>query len=75
VPGVLLVIGCLIPICHQEQALDEDEAVRLVVEVVEELNLLSEHAHTYNFRLFPSPRKELTLVLEKKALLASLRLS
>ena len=37
VPGVFLVIGRLVPVCHEEEGLHEGDAVELVVEVVEDL--------------------------------------
>lgn len=36
-PGILLVIGCFVPVCHEKQGLDEYETVALVVKVVQKL--------------------------------------
>ena len=37
-PGILLVVGRLVPICHEQERLDEGDSVDLVVEVIENLS-------------------------------------
>ena len=87
VPRVFGVVGRLVPVRHEQQALDQDQAVRLVIKVVEELLQERESegrrptrsAATYTItciqaRCLGSGKAQLTLVREKKALRASLRL-
>ena len=37
VPGVFLIVGGFIPVCHEKEGLHEGDTVELVVEVVEDL--------------------------------------
>jgi hypothetical protein len=36
-PGVFLVVGCFVPVGHEEEGLDEGYAVDFVIKVVEHL--------------------------------------
>lgn len=43
VPSVLLIIRSFIPVRHEHEALDKDETVELIIEIIKELDLTCEY--------------------------------